>query len=53
MNVVVRREVDAWKVRWCGVCRQFEFDAGAPRGWVVLRGPPPAEYYGYRESEGI
>jgi hypothetical protein len=35
------RTPDPWKVRWCGVCRHYEFDAGVPRGWVILRGDPP------------
>ncbi len=36
------REVDVWKVRWCGICHTFEFDTGSPRGWVKLQGEPPA-----------
>ncbi len=37
------RMPDAWKARWCSACRRYEYDAGPPRGWVVLRGPVPED----------
>jgi hypothetical protein len=44
------RVPDPWKVRWCPPCQQHEYDTGAPRGWVLLRGDPPP---GYKESEQL
>lgn len=35
------RTPDAWKIRWCGSCKRYEFDRGVPLGWVTLRGEPP------------
>ncbi len=47
-----RRGVDPWKVRWCTVCRCYEFDAGAPKGWVPLKGKPPEAAKDYAHLNG-
>jgi hypothetical protein len=44
------RVPDPWKVRWCTVCCRYEYDTGSPRGWVPLRGEPPAEIREEREG---
>jgi hypothetical protein len=31
------RAMRPWLVRWCGLCRQWERDTGAPLGWVRVR----------------
>ena len=41
------RPVEPWKVRWCVVCRRYEYDVGAHRGWVPLRGAPSPEVVEY------
>lgn len=41
------RAVEPWKVRWCGPCRRYEYDVGAHRGWVPLRGAPGPEVVEY------
>lgn len=25
---------EPWRYRWCGMCRTWEWDSGAPLGWV-------------------
>ena len=49
LKVTPHRATDEWKVRWCGGCRQYEYDTGAPRGWVMLKGSPPE---GVRLNQG-
>ncbi len=39
-----QRPPDRWKVRWCGQCRAYEYDSGAPRGWIPLRGTVPGSW---------
>lgn len=46
-----RRALDKWKVRYCAHCGQYEYDAGSPRGWIKLQGPPPEGALGVSFSE--
>lgn len=52
ITTTIARPPDPWKVRWCGRCRQYEYDVGAYRGWVKLQGAPDGVALSYLRQRG-